>query len=82
MWKNLGQRDKPPHSVLLYGNRRDVGPSVAFERQRRIAAGGWQRPVFFSVEVVAGGTEPVQSRDIGGVFLAEGGAEDGGQESG
>jgi hypothetical protein len=34
----------------------------------------------FSVEVVAGGT--VQSRDIGGVFLAEGGAEDGGQESG
>jgi hypothetical protein len=31
-----------------------VGPSVAFERQRRIAAGGWQRSVSFHVEVVAG----------------------------
>jgi hypothetical protein len=31
-------------SVWLHRNRRDVGPSVAFERQRRIAAGGWQRP--------------------------------------
>src|SRR6266446_73939 len=41
-------------SVWLHRNRRDVGPSVAFERQRRIAAGGWQRPVFFSVEIVAG----------------------------
>ena len=41
-------------SILLHRNRRDVvdvGPSVAFERQRRIATGAWQRPVFFSLEV-------------------------------
>ena len=62
-------------SVWLTATGVTWGPSVAFERQRRIAAGGWQRPVFFSVEVVAGRTrtEPVQSRDIGGVFHAEGG---------
>ena len=63
-------------SVWLHRNRRDVGPSVAFERQRRIAAGGWQR-VFFSVEIVAGRnqTGTVQFRDIVGRSSREEGAQ-------
>src|SRR6267378_3163420 len=73
-------------SVWLHRNRRDVGPSVAFERQRRIAAGGWQRPVFFSVEIVAGRIQnwnravPRYRRRV--PRAKRGSAEVGGQESG